>query len=214
MVRIFDIVEAPDQVEEARASGRVDHGGGFVEDQDGGGATEDPGEGQQLFFAGGQFVAPLADQGVEAERQAADKRAIGTVDVIGIAAAGETAAGVYPVAAVRTLDAVIRDAEAVGVDSVRAPVSVRAASEHGLALCEAARREFYAKMDAANVDLKAFTADFYQKVCKARLEPVLENIRLCHELGILDAAMMHSVAASPNCKSNNSNSWRNCVRPI
>jgi pyruvate formate lyase activating enzyme len=40
-------------------------------------------------------------------------------------------------------------------------------------------------LDGINIDLKAFSADFYQKICKARLEPVLENIRLCHELGIL-----------------------------
>src|SRR5512146_3306326 len=34
------------------------------------------------------------------------------------------------------------------------------------------RREFYAKMDAANVDLKAFTDDFYHRTCAAQLEPV------------------------------------------
>ena len=30
---------------------------------------------------------------------------------------------------------------------------------------DAPRREFYAKMDAANVDLKAFTDEFYYSVC-------------------------------------------------
>ena len=30
-------------------------------------------------------------------------------------------------------------------------------------ICAEPRREFYAKMDAANVDLKAFTEDFYQQ---------------------------------------------------
>jgi pyruvate formate lyase activating enzyme len=39
-----------------------------------------------------------------------------------------------------------------------------------------ARREFYAKMDAANVDLKAFTDDFYVKLCGARLQPVLDTL--------------------------------------
>jgi pyruvate formate lyase activating enzyme len=39
-----------------------------------------------------------------------------------------------------------------------------------------ARREFYAKMDAANVDLKAFTEDFYFKLCGAHLAPVLETL--------------------------------------
>jgi pyruvate formate lyase activating enzyme len=39
-----------------------------------------------------------------------------------------------------------------------------------------ARREFYAKMDAANVDLKGFTEDFYFKICGAHLAPVLETL--------------------------------------
>ncbi|OGA06884.1 MAG: AmmeMemoRadiSam system radical SAM enzyme [Betaproteobacteria bacterium RIFCSPHIGHO2_12_FULL_69_13] len=41
---------------------------------------------------------------------------------------------------------------------------------------EAARREFYAKMDAANVDLKAFTDDFYFRICGGRLQPVLDTL--------------------------------------
>lgn len=40
-------------------------------------------------------------------------------------------------------------------------------------------------LDGINIDLKGFTSDFYQRLCKARLEPVLENIRLFHELGVL-----------------------------
>ena len=40
----------------------------------------------------------------------------------------------------------------------------------------APRREFYAKMDAANVDLKAFTDAFYFKVCGGRLQPVLDTL--------------------------------------
>jgi pyruvate formate lyase activating enzyme len=39
-----------------------------------------------------------------------------------------------------------------------------------------ARRDFYAKMDAANVDLKAFTEDFYQRITFARLGAVLETL--------------------------------------
>ena len=38
------------------------------------------------------------------------------------------------------------------------------------------RRDFYAKMDAANVDLKAFTDEFYFKLCGARLQPVLDTL--------------------------------------
>ncbi len=39
------------------------------------------------------------------------------------------------------------------------------------------RREFYAKMDAANVDLKAFTEAFYFKQTGAHLQPVLETLQ-------------------------------------
>jgi pyruvate formate lyase activating enzyme len=46
----------------------------------------------------------------------------------------------------------------------------------------APRREFYAKMDAANVDLKAFTDAFYVKLTGARLQPVLDTLAyLKHE---------------------------------
>ncbi len=44
------------------------------------------------------------------------------------------------------------------------------------------RTEFYAHMDAANVDLKGFTDRFYQKLCFAALDPVLDTLRwLKHE---------------------------------
>jgi pyruvate formate lyase activating enzyme len=39
------------------------------------------------------------------------------------------------------------------------------------------RRAFFAKMDAANVDLKAFTEDFYRKITASHLEPVLDTLR-------------------------------------
>ncbi|HEX5125710.1 MAG TPA: AmmeMemoRadiSam system radical SAM enzyme [Rhodocyclaceae bacterium] len=43
-----------------------------------------------------------------------------------------------------------------------------------------ARSEFYAKMDAANVDLKAFSEDFYFKLTGAHLAPVLETLQYLH----------------------------------
>jgi pyruvate formate lyase activating enzyme len=43
-------------------------------------------------------------------------------------------------------------------------------------ICDAPRRELFAKMDAANVDLKAFTERFYWKVCGGHLAPVLETL--------------------------------------
>lgn len=39
-------------------------------------------------------------------------------------------------------------------------------------------------VDAANVDLKSFSEGFYQKVCGAKLAPVLEAIKLMHQAGI------------------------------
>jgi pyruvate formate lyase activating enzyme len=42
------------------------------------------------------------------------------------------------------------------------------------------RREFFAKMDAANIDLKAFTEDFYFQQTGAHLAPVLETLAYVH----------------------------------
>jgi pyruvate formate lyase activating enzyme len=41
---------------------------------------------------------------------------------------------------------------------------------------QAAMGEFYAGMDAANVDLKAFTNDFYVKYCAGQLQPILDSL--------------------------------------
>jgi pyruvate formate lyase activating enzyme len=38
------------------------------------------------------------------------------------------------------------------------------------------RREFYRHMDAANIDLKAFTEEFYHRVCAGALRPVLDTL--------------------------------------
>jgi pyruvate formate lyase activating enzyme len=49
----------------------------------------------------------------------------------------------------------------------------------------APRREFYSKMDAANVDLKAFTEEFYFRQTGAHLQPVLETLEyLVHETSV------------------------------
>jgi pyruvate formate lyase activating enzyme len=48
--------------------------------------------------------------------------------------------------------------------------------------CAAPRAEFYRVMDAANVDLKGFTEEFYRKICGGRLAPVKETLEyLRHE---------------------------------
>ncbi len=60
------------------------------------------------------------------------------------------------------------------------PVAVTAGE-----ICPEPRREFYAAMDAANVDLKGFTEEFYRKVCGGHLEPVLDTLRyLKHETDV------------------------------
>ncbi len=47
------------------------------------------------------------------------------------------------------------------------------------------RAEFYRHVDAANVDLKAFTESFYRKVCGGELAPVLETLDyLKHETAV------------------------------
>jgi len=52
-------------------------------------------------------------------------------------------------------------------------------------ICDEPRREFFGVMDAANVDLKAFSEPFYYRLCGGHLEPVLETLRyLRHETGV------------------------------
>ncbi|HLW75236.1 MAG TPA: AmmeMemoRadiSam system radical SAM enzyme [Gammaproteobacteria bacterium] len=49
-------------------------------------------------------------------------------------------------------------------------------------MCAEPRLEFYKHMDAANVDLKGFTEEFYWKTCGGHLQPVLETLEfLKHE---------------------------------
>jgi pyruvate formate lyase activating enzyme len=43
-------------------------------------------------------------------------------------------------------------------------------------MCEEPRKELYAWMDAANVDLKAFSEDFYHRLCGGHLQPVLDTL--------------------------------------
>ena len=54
-------------------------------------------------------------------------------------------------------------------------VSVTAGYMH-----EQPRKEFYAHIDAANVDLKAFSDEFYVKVTGARLHAVLDTLKFLH----------------------------------
>jgi pyruvate formate lyase activating enzyme len=52
-------------------------------------------------------------------------------------------------------------------------------------VCDAPRRELFACLDAANVDLKGFSEDFYRKVCGGALQPVLDTlVYLVRETGV------------------------------
>jgi pyruvate formate lyase activating enzyme len=52
-------------------------------------------------------------------------------------------------------------------------------------VCPEPRAEFYRHMDAANVDLKAFTQRFYSELCAGDLEPVLDTLRyIRHETDV------------------------------
>lgn len=52
-------------------------------------------------------------------------------------------------------------------------------------VCDAPRREFFDHMDAANVDLKAFTERFYHRICGGHLAPVLDTLLyLKHETSV------------------------------
>lgn len=51
-------------------------------------------------------------------------------------------------------------------------------------MTEEALKEINSYLDAANVDLKSFSDDFYRKLCGARLQPVLDTLKLMKKLGI------------------------------
>lgn len=52
-------------------------------------------------------------------------------------------------------------------------------------VCAEPRAEFYRYMDAANIDLKAFTERFYYKIAGGHLDPVLETIKyIKHETSV------------------------------
>ncbi len=64
-------------------------------------------------------------------------------------------------------------------------VDVRTVAVTNGYVCAEPRRELFSRIDAANVDLKAFTDDFYRRVTASRLQPVLDTLEvLVHELGV------------------------------
>ena len=65
---------------------------------------------------------------------------------------------------------------AVDVAQACHEVGLKAVAVTAGAICPDPRVEFYQHMDAANVDLKAFTERFYKQICAAELQPVLETL--------------------------------------
>jgi pyruvate formate lyase activating enzyme len=55
---------------------------------------------------------------------------------------------------------------------------------NGYTSTEVIESDLKGTIDAANIDLKAFTDSFYKKLCSARLTPVLDAIRAYHAAGI------------------------------
>lgn len=51
-------------------------------------------------------------------------------------------------------------------------------------MSEEATRLLAPVLTAINIDIKSFREEFYRKVCGARLQPVLDTVRLMHELGV------------------------------
>lgn len=73
-------------------------------------------------------------------------------------------------------DPVIFMEYAIDVAKACHEVGVKSVAVSAGYMCAEPRAEFYHHMDAANIDLKAFTEDFYHKLTGAHLAPVLETI--------------------------------------
>jgi pyruvate formate lyase activating enzyme len=73
-------------------------------------------------------------------------------------------------------DPVVFHEYAIDVAAVARERGVRSVAVTAGYICEEPRREFFAAMDATNIDLKAFNEDFYYKLCGAHLQDVLDTL--------------------------------------
>jgi pyruvate formate lyase activating enzyme len=73
-------------------------------------------------------------------------------------------------------DPVIFMEYAIDVAQACAEVGVKSVAVTAGYQCAEPRAEFYRHMDAANIDLKAFSDGFYEKICGGRLGDVLETL--------------------------------------
>ncbi len=82
-------------------------------------------------------------------------------------------------------DPVIFHEYAIDVAQACHEVGVQSVAVTAGYVCPEPREAFYHHMDAANIDLKAFTESFYHKLTGAHLQPVLETLQyLKHETGV------------------------------
>jgi len=79
-------------------------------------------------------------------------------------------------------DPVIWAEYAIDVAAACHEVNIKTVAVTAGYITDVAREPFYRAMDAANVDLKAFTEDFYYKLTLSHLQPVLDTLKwLKHE---------------------------------
>src|ERR687894_771655 len=82
-------------------------------------------------------------------------------------------------------DPVIFMEYAIDVADACREVGIRAVAVTAGYVCDEPRRELFAHMDAANVDLKAFSESFYARTCSGHLQPVLDTLEyLRHETDV------------------------------
>jgi len=82
-------------------------------------------------------------------------------------------------------DPVIFMEYAIDVADACHDVGVKAVSVSAGYVCAEPRRELYQHLDAANIDLKAFTQDFYRHIAMGDLQPVLDTLEyLRHETDV------------------------------
>lgn len=82
-------------------------------------------------------------------------------------------------------DPVVFHEYAIDVAQACHEIGIRSVAVSAGYMTAAPRREFYRFMDAANIDLKGFTDDFYRKLAGGHLQPVLETLHyLKHETSV------------------------------
>ena len=112
------------------------------------------------------------------------------VDTLADAASPETIARAAQQLGCRSVaftynDPVIFMEYAIDVAQACHELGIKAVSVTAGYMCDEPRRELYMYMDAANVDLKAFTEQFYKQITIGHLQPVLDTLMyLKHETNV------------------------------